>query len=36
MIQTPGCEINVKEIYDKTQELTPHDPERSASSTSSR
>ena len=28
LILTPGCESNVKEIYDKCKELLAHDPER--------
>ena len=28
LILTPGCESNVKEIYDKTKELKAQDPER--------
>ncbi len=28
LIKTPGCESNVKEIYDKTKELRQSDPER--------
>ena len=27
VIATPGCESNVKEIYDKTHELVAEDPE---------